>query len=228
MSRREKASLQVAIGLTAFLVVAVQSGTVTATTNGVELEQTIGTVNAVDPNARRISVITGCGHAVRVMVFYAGTACRIEVEGAIAPMTNSVVATSSRCATGTRRSRTPRRASRHSPPRSPGGRGETRRRRLDCGGWARGDRIDSRCLCATTRTRCAPERTDARATGAPRRSKRPSGSTEARGRARGGDSRRFPRSSWRRCWSSCVHCDAESWERTWDASASSSLSTSET
>lgn len=88
MSRREKAALQVAIGLTAFLVVAVQSGTVTATTNGVELEQTIGTVNAVDPNARRISVITGCGHAVRVMVFYAGTACRIEVEGVMAPMTN--------------------------------------------------------------------------------------------------------------------------------------------
>jgi hypothetical protein len=33
-------------------------------------------------------VITGCGHALRVMVFEAGTGCRIQVGGVGAPLTS--------------------------------------------------------------------------------------------------------------------------------------------
>jgi hypothetical protein len=88
MSRRERAALLATIGLTALLAVAAHAGSATATANSVELLQTIGTVNAVDPDARRISVITGCGHALRVMVFHAGTDCRIEIGGVVAPLMN--------------------------------------------------------------------------------------------------------------------------------------------
>lgn len=88
MSRRESAALLATIGLTALLAVAVHAATAPATADSVGLQQTIGTVSAVDPDARRISVITGRGHALRVMAFHAGTECRIEVGGADAPLTN--------------------------------------------------------------------------------------------------------------------------------------------
>jgi hypothetical protein len=88
MSRRARAAHRATIGLAAFLAVAVQAGTAAGTASDGEFKQTIGTVKAVEPDARRISVITGCGHALRVTVFLAGPACRIEVGGAVAPFTN--------------------------------------------------------------------------------------------------------------------------------------------
>jgi hypothetical protein len=88
MSRHVSTALLATIGLTALLAVAVHAGTVAATANSVGLQQTIGTVSAIDPDARRISVITGRGHALRVMVFLAGTDCRIELGGAVAPLMN--------------------------------------------------------------------------------------------------------------------------------------------
>ena len=88
MSRRERAAHRAMIGLAALLAVAVRAGTVAGTASDVELKQTIGTVKAVEPDARRISVITGCGHALRVMVFHAGADCRIEVGGGVARLAN--------------------------------------------------------------------------------------------------------------------------------------------
>jgi len=88
MSRRERAAHRATIGLAACLAAAALAATLAGTASDVELKQTIGTVTAVDPDGRRISVITGCGHALRVMVFHAGTACRIEVGGVAAPLTS--------------------------------------------------------------------------------------------------------------------------------------------
>jgi hypothetical protein len=88
MSRRVSTALLATIGLTALLAAVVHAATAPATANSVGLQQTIGTVSAVDADARRISVITGRGHALRVMVFLAGTDCRIELGGAFAPLMN--------------------------------------------------------------------------------------------------------------------------------------------
>jgi len=81
MSRHARTAFRVAIAFAAFLAVAAQARTVTGVTSGTDAAQTIGAVKAVDADVRRISVITGCGHALRVMVFHAGTECRIEVGG---------------------------------------------------------------------------------------------------------------------------------------------------
>jgi hypothetical protein len=86
MSRRTRAAFRATIGVTALLAVVAPSGTATGAASGIDFEQTIGTVKAVDPDTRQISVITGCGHALRVMVFQASTACRIEVAGVGAPL----------------------------------------------------------------------------------------------------------------------------------------------
>jgi hypothetical protein len=88
MSRRGRTIHRATIGLAALLAIAVQAATVTGAASDVELKQTTGTVHAVDPDARRISVITGCGHALRVKAFHVGTACRIEVEGVVVPLTD--------------------------------------------------------------------------------------------------------------------------------------------
>ena len=86
MSQRTRATLRAMIGVIALLAVVAPAGTATGTASGIDLAQTIGTVKAVDPDARQVSVITGCGHAVRVMVFQASTGCRIEVDGVGAPI----------------------------------------------------------------------------------------------------------------------------------------------
>ena len=88
MSRRERAAHRAKIGLAAFLAIAGLAGAVEGTAGDYELKQTIGTVTAVEPDARRISVITGVGHALRVMAFHAGAACRIEIGGVAAPLTS--------------------------------------------------------------------------------------------------------------------------------------------
>ena len=44
-------------------------------------EQQIGTVKTVDPAARRLWLITGTGHSLRVLSFHASVDCRIEVSG---------------------------------------------------------------------------------------------------------------------------------------------------
>jgi hypothetical protein len=51
-----------------------------------ELERMIGTVKAVDPEARTVWVITGTGHSLRMMAFHAGSHCRIAVAGAEAQL----------------------------------------------------------------------------------------------------------------------------------------------
>lgn len=43
-----------------------------------------GMVAAVNTDERQVRVLTGTGHSLRVMVFHAGTECRIRVEGAAA------------------------------------------------------------------------------------------------------------------------------------------------
>jgi Cu/Ag efflux protein CusF len=73
------------IALAASLAVTAQAATVTGTARGAEPQQMIGTVNAVDADTRRVTVITGCGHALRVMVFQIGSECRIEVGGVVTP-----------------------------------------------------------------------------------------------------------------------------------------------
>lgn len=88
MSRRERAAHRATIGLAAFLAVAGLAGTLKGTASDSELKQATGTVTAVEPDAQRISVITGAGHALRVMAFQAGPACRIEIGGVAAPLTS--------------------------------------------------------------------------------------------------------------------------------------------
>jgi hypothetical protein len=87
MSRRERAAHRATIGLAALLAIAVNAATVTGTASEAELKQTIGTVTAVEPDARTISVVTGSGHALRLMVFHTDASCRIEVDGVVAPLT---------------------------------------------------------------------------------------------------------------------------------------------
>jgi hypothetical protein len=60
MSRRETAAHRATIGLAAFLAVTVVAGTAKGTAGDAELKQTIGTVSAVEPRVRQVSVITGC------------------------------------------------------------------------------------------------------------------------------------------------------------------------
>jgi hypothetical protein len=84
MSQRKRAAHRATIGLAAFLAIAIQAGAATETPHDLDLRHTTGTVTAVEPDAGRISVITGCGHALRVMVFHADAACRIEVDGVVA------------------------------------------------------------------------------------------------------------------------------------------------
>jgi hypothetical protein len=88
MSPRERAAHPATIGLAALLAVAALAGTVKGTASDSELQHMTGTVTAVEPDARRISVITGRGHALRVMAFHAGAACRIEIGGVAAPLTS--------------------------------------------------------------------------------------------------------------------------------------------
>lgn len=45
-----------------------------------------GTVRAVDTKARTLDVITGVGHAVRLVRMRVAPACKIEVAGAAAPL----------------------------------------------------------------------------------------------------------------------------------------------
>jgi hypothetical protein len=87
MSRHERVAHWASIALAALLAVGMQAGMGARGADDVELKQTIGTIKAVEPEAGRISVITGCGHALRVMVFQAAVGCRIEVEGVAAPLT---------------------------------------------------------------------------------------------------------------------------------------------
>jgi hypothetical protein len=86
MSQRERAAHRAIIGLAAFLAIAVQGGAATGAAEDLEVKQTTGTVKAVEPDAGRISVITGVGHALRVMEFHADAACRVEVDGVVAPL----------------------------------------------------------------------------------------------------------------------------------------------
>lgn len=86
MSRHERIAQRASIALAALLAVGMLAGMGARGAGDVELKQTIGTIKAVEPEAGRISVITGCGHALRVMVFQAGAPCRIEVEGVVAPL----------------------------------------------------------------------------------------------------------------------------------------------
>jgi len=88
MSQHERAAQLAKVGLAAFLVIAVHAGAATGTPDDLELKQTTGTVSAIETDARQISVITGCGHALRVMVFHADAACRIEIDGVVAPLTS--------------------------------------------------------------------------------------------------------------------------------------------
>ena len=88
MSRRERAAQRAMIGLVAFLAVAALAGADQGTASDAESKQLTGTVTAVEPQTGRVSVITGCGHALRVMVFHAGSACRIEIGGVSAPLTS--------------------------------------------------------------------------------------------------------------------------------------------
>jgi hypothetical protein len=46
----------------------------------------VGTVRAVDTQARAIRVITGVGHSLRMMAFHAGEECRIVVDGRTAEL----------------------------------------------------------------------------------------------------------------------------------------------
>jgi hypothetical protein len=86
MSRHERIAYVATIALAALITVGMQAGTGARGGDDVELKQTTGTVKAVEPEAGRISVITGCGHALRVLVFQAAAGCRIEVEGVVAPL----------------------------------------------------------------------------------------------------------------------------------------------
>jgi hypothetical protein len=86
MSQHERAAQLATVGLVAFLVIAAHAGAATGTPDDLNLKQTTGTVSAIEPDARRISVITGCGHALRVIVFHADAACRIEIDGVVAPL----------------------------------------------------------------------------------------------------------------------------------------------
>jgi membrane protease YdiL (CAAX protease family) len=86
MSRHERAALRASIGLAALLAVVMQVGTVASGADEGQLMQTIGTIKAVEPDAGRISVLTGCGHALRVLVFEVGAACRIEIDGVVVPL----------------------------------------------------------------------------------------------------------------------------------------------
>jgi hypothetical protein len=88
MSPRERRAHRVAVGLAAFLVIAIRAGSVTGTAGDAEIKQIVGTVKAVEPDARRISVITGTGHAVRLLAFHADTTCRIEVGGVVSAFNN--------------------------------------------------------------------------------------------------------------------------------------------
>jgi hypothetical protein len=88
MSRRETAAHPATIGLAAFLAVAVVAGTAKGTASDAELNQTTGTVTAVALGPRQISVITGCGHALRVVAFFVGEGCKIQVGGVAAPLTS--------------------------------------------------------------------------------------------------------------------------------------------
>ena len=88
MSRRETAAHPATIGLAALLAVIVVAGAFTGMAGDVELKLTTGTVAAIEPRTRQISVITGCGHALRVVAFYAGEGCKIEVGGVAAPLTS--------------------------------------------------------------------------------------------------------------------------------------------
>jgi hypothetical protein len=75
------------IGLAAVLAIAVHATPVTGTASDVDLKQMIGTVTALESESRQVSVITGTGHALRVIVFHADAACRIEVDGVVVPLT---------------------------------------------------------------------------------------------------------------------------------------------
>jgi hypothetical protein len=86
MSQRERAAYRATIGLAAFLAIAGHGGAAERTPDDLDLSQITGTVTAIAPDAGRVSVVTGCGHALRVIVFHADAACRIEVDGVVAPL----------------------------------------------------------------------------------------------------------------------------------------------
>jgi hypothetical protein len=88
MSRRERAAYRATIGLAAFLAIASHGGAIERTPDEPDLKQTTGTVTAIEPDSGRVSVTTGCGHALRVIVFRADAACRIEVDGVASPLTS--------------------------------------------------------------------------------------------------------------------------------------------
>ena len=73
----------------AVLIAASGSGwAATGSASDGDADHTVGTVRTVDAPSRRVTVITGCGHALRVTSFHAVTDCRIEVAGKGAPLTD--------------------------------------------------------------------------------------------------------------------------------------------
>ena len=88
MSRRERAALLATIGLTALLAVAAHAGSATATANSVELLQAIGNRERGRPRRAADFGDHRVRARLRVMVFHAGTDCRIEIGGVVAPLMN--------------------------------------------------------------------------------------------------------------------------------------------
>jgi hypothetical protein len=82
MSRRASAAKRATLVFAASLALAAGAATGAETAHGIVLKQAIGTVNAVDAEARRVAVVTGCGHALRVMVFQLDAESTVELGGA--------------------------------------------------------------------------------------------------------------------------------------------------
>jgi hypothetical protein len=78
MRKRAHAALRAAIGLAALLSLA----------SAAEPEKITGTVKSVDTSESQVLLITGRGHALRVMVIHVKPGCRIEVDGVAGSMTS--------------------------------------------------------------------------------------------------------------------------------------------
>ena len=80
MSRRRIATLFLSLALIGSERSALAEG-VAAMQNSAAPEKMTGTVAEVDVATRQVRVITGVGHAARIMAFHAGTECRITDAG---------------------------------------------------------------------------------------------------------------------------------------------------
>ena len=84
MDHRPRAFRWIAtIGSVLLLLLTLGSAPTQPTSEG-SIDRSTGTVISIDREARTLAMISGTGHALRLLTFRASTGCRIEISGTVA------------------------------------------------------------------------------------------------------------------------------------------------